>query len=83
MEANLAGRRSEPPCRAPRHIHVDVAVDARAELEAAGRRIKRLVRERGWRYRDISVICRDTAQYEYLLQPVSSFPISWIRTSLC
>ena len=70
LEAGLAGRRTQPPCSAPRHIHVDFAVDARCELEAAGRRIKRLVRERGWRYRDVSVICRDAAQYEYLLQPV-------------
>ena len=54
----------------PRHIHLNYAADARSELAAVGRRIKRLVRERGWRYRDVSVICRDAAQYEYLLQPV-------------
>lgn len=70
LEASLAGRGTKPPCSAPRHIHVSFAVDARSELEAVGRRIKRLVRERGWRYRDISVICRDAARYEYLLQPV-------------
>ena len=69
-ERALAGVRAQAPVNTPRHIHLTAAADARSELEAVGRRIKRLVRERGWRYRDISVICRDAAPYEYLLQPV-------------
>lgn len=70
LERFLAGRGRKAPVSSPRHIRVSYAVDDRLELEAVGRAIKRLVRERGWRYRDISVICRDARRYEYLLQPV-------------
>ena len=70
VERSLAGTKALPPVSRPRHIHLSCGTDARSELESVGRRIRRLVREKGWRYRDISVICRDTAGYEYLLQPV-------------
>ncbi|NLF80157.1 MAG: hypothetical protein GX572_03075 [Clostridia bacterium] len=70
LEASLAGRRRQPLPQQPQHIFLGRAEDMRAELEGIGRRIIRLTREQGLRYRDISIITRDTAPYEQLLTEV-------------
>ncbi|MCL2496623.1 MAG: PD-(D/E)XK nuclease family protein, partial [Clostridiales bacterium] len=54
----------------PSAIRLMSAAGPREELAAAGREILRLVREEGLRYRDISVIARETAPYEDLLPVV-------------
>jgi len=54
----------------PASLRVIAAASPRAEVEAAGREIRRLVREEGLRYREISVIARDLAPYEELLPQV-------------
>lgn len=54
----------------PACIRVVAVANPREELAAAGREILRLVRNEGCRFRDISVIARDTAPYEELLPGV-------------
>ena len=70
LERGLAGLPVRPWQSRPRRISEWQALDRRAELTVAGREIRRLVREEGLRYREISVICRDSAAYEYLLPTV-------------
>lgn len=70
LEAAFAGRRREPFAGQPQHLFLGRAEDMRAELEGIGRRIIRLTREQGLRYRDISIVTRDTAPYEQLLTEI-------------
>ncbi|MBO8140598.1 MAG: helicase-exonuclease AddAB subunit AddB [Firmicutes bacterium] len=51
-------------------LRIVAAADARAEVEAAAREILRLCRERGWRFRDISVIVRRLDAYQDLIKAV-------------
>ena len=51
-------------------ISLYYAPNRRAELMGIGREIIRLTREEGLRYRDISLIARDTAPYEQLIEEV-------------
>ncbi|MBE3590467.1 MAG: exodeoxyribonuclease V subunit gamma [Firmicutes bacterium] len=52
-------------------IVVASAASRRAEVDAAAREILRLVREEGWRFRDVAVIVRDLDAYHDLI--LSSF----------
>lgn len=70
LEASLAGRQQRQLAHQPQTIFLHQALDRRAELEGIGREMIRLVREDGLRFRDISLITRDTAPYEELLQEV-------------
>jgi ATP-dependent helicase/nuclease subunit B len=54
----------------PSCIQLRQAADRRGELLAAGREIQLLVREQGLRYRDISIIVRDSQPYHTLLAEV-------------
>lgn len=56
--------------KTPQNISLCAAADKEAEAEAAGRKILRLVREEGLRYRDISVIVRRVGDYEEVLEKV-------------
>jgi len=49
-------------------IRIFEAANRREEIEAVAREILRLVREEGYRYRDISVLVRDLAVYRDLLE---------------
>lgn len=51
-------------------LQVVAAANAREEVEAAAREIVRLVRERGWRYRDMAVIVRQLEGYRDLIAAV-------------
>ncbi len=53
--------------KTPGDIVLYSAADLHAECEFAARRIKELVLRKGLRYRDISVICRDAADYRGVL----------------
>ncbi len=70
LEAALAGRKTQQLTHQPQTIRLCQALDRRAELESIGREMIRLVREEGLRFRDISLITRDTAPYEELLAEV-------------
>ncbi len=70
VEAAFAGRRQQPFSAEPHSVHLGCAANPRAEIEAIGREIMRLTREEGLRYREISVITRDTDSYEPLLSEI-------------
>ena len=44
-------------------LQLFAAPDPTREAEFVASSIRRLVRERGWRYRDFSILCRDPAEY--------------------
>ncbi|WP_270181568.1 helicase-exonuclease AddAB subunit AddB [Alkalihalobacillus sp. CinArs1] len=52
------------------HIKVNHAVNIRSEVEAAARETLRLVRDEGYRYRDISVMVRDMSTYYELVETI-------------
>lgn len=52
------------------HIKLAEAVHPRAEIEGMIQEILRLVREEGYRYKDIVVFVRDTAEYNDLIQTI-------------
>ena len=45
------------------HLHLTAAADKRQQVLFAAHKIRQLVREKGYRYRDISVIMRDSTPY--------------------
>jgi len=49
-------------------IRIWVADNPRAEAQAVARQIRRLVQDKGLRYRDIAVICPDLDQYQHYLR---------------
>ncbi|MFD3447295.1 helicase-exonuclease AddAB subunit AddB [Microbacteriaceae bacterium 4G12] len=51
-------------------IAVYSAANRRAEIEGVAREIRRLVREQGWRYRDIAVTVRNGNNYHDLIKTV-------------
>lgn len=63
VEAAFAGRGARPQESAPVQIRLTEAGDRRGELLAVAREIQRLVREEGLRYREISLIARDSRPY--------------------
>ena len=62
--------RPAPVCQTdqPTTIQLAEAVHPRAELEGVLQEILRLVREEGYRYQDMVVFIRDTAEYNDLIQ---------------
>ncbi len=70
LEANYGER---PPViynGSLQHIQVHHAVNIRSEVEAAARETLRLVRDEGYRYRDISVMVRNMASYYELVETI-------------
>ncbi|MCX5780814.1 MAG: ATP-dependent helicase/deoxyribonuclease subunit B, partial [Firmicutes bacterium] len=51
-------------------LEVFAAANQNSELEYAAARIVGLVRERGWRWRDLAVVCNDMAGYGSLIKRV-------------
>ncbi|OOE12220.1 helicase-exonuclease AddAB subunit AddB [Fictibacillus arsenicus] len=56
----------------PEGIHLAAAVNLRSEVEGAARKIIELVRDEGYRYRDIAVTVRNTGSYQSLIETVFS-----------
>ncbi|MBN8207160.1 helicase-exonuclease AddAB subunit AddB [Bacillus sp. NTK071] len=52
------------------HIQLHHAVNIRSEVEAAARETLRLVRDEGYRFRDISVMVRNMASYYELVETI-------------
>lgn len=67
LEENAFRRHAEPREEAPQDVIIYRAADLYDECEFIARRIKRLVMEKNLRYRDISVICRDSQPYRGIL----------------
>lgn len=53
-------------------IHVAAAVNVRSEVEGAARKIVELVRDHGYRYRDVAVTVRNAGSYQTLIETVFS-----------
>ncbi|WP_226658615.1 helicase-exonuclease AddAB subunit AddB [Pseudalkalibacillus hwajinpoensis] len=53
-----------------RHIQVHHAVNIRSEVEAAARETLRLVRDEGYRYRDVSIMVRNMSTYYELVETI-------------
>lgn len=51
-------------------VGVAAAVNVRSEVEGAARKIIELVRDRGYRYRDIAVTVRNSGSYQTLIETV-------------
>ncbi|MCM3734081.1 helicase-exonuclease AddAB subunit AddB [Fictibacillus nanhaiensis] len=51
-------------------IHLAAAVNLRSEVEGAARKIIELVRDEGYRYRDIAVTVRNAGSYQPLIETV-------------
>jgi ATP-dependent helicase/nuclease subunit B len=51
-------------------ISLNAAVNKRAEVEGAARKIIELVRDEGYRYRDIAVMVRDSGSYQSLIETI-------------
>ncbi|WP_026582427.1 helicase-exonuclease AddAB subunit AddB [Bacillus sp. J33] len=51
-------------------IHIGQAVNRRAEIEGIARKINQLIRNEGYRYRDIAVLARNGQDYHDLIETV-------------
>ncbi|WML57208.1 helicase-exonuclease AddAB subunit AddB [Neobacillus sp. PS2-9] len=51
-------------------INICQAVNRRAEIEGIARETRRLVREKGYRYRDIALLIRNGQDYHEIVEPV-------------
>jgi ATP-dependent helicase/nuclease subunit B len=54
----------------PEGIHLAAGVNLRSEVEGAARKIIELVRDEGYRYRDIAVTVRNAGSYQTLIETV-------------
>lgn len=54
----------------PQNIFLTSAPDRNAEIEYIAAQIKKLVRTRNWRYRDIALICRNLGDYQKQIKQV-------------
>jgi len=52
------------------HIYINCAVNPRLELHSVARHIRRLVRDKSLRYREIGIVSRDITPYAQLLRTV-------------
>ncbi|AQT67270.1 ATP-dependent helicase/deoxyribonuclease subunit B [Anaerohalosphaera lusitana] len=70
LEANLFEAGRAETVTANGRVRVLAAGNARAEVEWIAREIVRLVREEGYRYRDIAVVASDLGRYRHYVQAV-------------
>ncbi len=72
LESSFYRRPSPPYEGIPAGLRLVAGANRRAEVEAAAREIVSLARDRGYRWREISVVMRDIEQYHDLLACVFS-----------
>lgn len=70
LEENVYRRNCKPSDDEPNDITVYSAADLHDECEFVAQRIKRLVIDKGCRYGDISIICRDEKNYRGVLDVI-------------
>ncbi|MCT4796133.1 helicase-exonuclease AddAB subunit AddB [Exiguobacterium alkaliphilum] len=63
LEATFGQMTAAPYTRETNHVSLEAAVDRTVEVEAAVREVMRLVREDGYRYRDIAFVSRSLEAY--------------------
>lgn len=54
----------------PQNIHIDAAANQRQEIMGVGRRILQLVRDKGYRFSEISICARNIADYQDEIEQV-------------
>lgn len=69
LETHFDSRPSVPYTKEPL-IHLGQAVNRRAEIEGISRTIRKLVREEGYRYRDIALLMRNGHDYHDTIETV-------------
>ncbi|KAF0818045.1 MULTISPECIES: helicase-exonuclease AddAB subunit AddB [unclassified Cytobacillus] len=69
LEAHFDSRPAEP-FSGEADIHIGQAVNRRAEIEGLARKINKLVRTEGYRYRDIAVLARNGHEYHDIIETV-------------
>ncbi|WP_413302175.1 helicase-exonuclease AddAB subunit AddB [Bacillus sp. 1P10SD] len=69
LEGNFDARPANP-FYGKTEINICQAVNRRAEIEGIAREIRRLVREKGYRYRDIALLIRNGQDYHEIVEPV-------------
>ena len=68
MEQNIFRKNAKSFTETPSHIHMYQALNPSEEANFAAKQIRRLVRDEGYRYKDIAVITGDVAGYRYLIE---------------
>lgn len=71
VEELARGEKPEPP-ESGEGVTLLTAPDRYGEVRFAAAEISRLVREEGWRYRDLALICRDLEEYQTAIHSVFS-----------
>ncbi len=71
VEELARGQRPEPP-ESGEGLCLLTAEDRFGEVRFAAAEMARLVREEGWRYRDLALICRDLEDYQTAIRSVFS-----------
>ncbi|KON89492.1 ATP-dependent helicase [Sporosarcina globispora] len=69
LEEHFISRPAEPFAGGA-DIHIGQAVNRRAEIEGVARKINKLVRTEGYRYRDIAVLARNGQDYHDMIETV-------------
>ncbi|HHT28574.1 MAG TPA: hypothetical protein GXZ82_15225 [Firmicutes bacterium] len=70
LEAEFTQTIPQPFSSKPLALQLIAAANRRAEVEAVGRRILHLCRDKGYRYREIAVVTRDLSPYGDVLKAV-------------
>ncbi len=68
VQKNLFASRLAPPISASGDIQILAAANRRAEAGYVAKEILRLVRDRGYRFRDIAVIASDISGYQHYIE---------------
>ncbi len=68
LEKNIYRPRAKIYGEKPNHLFLYTAQDPAAETRHIARHIRRLVRDKGYRYRDMGVICADVSGYRHIVE---------------
>ena len=70
LEKNLYDFPEEQQIEQPKHIHLGLTSNPYTEVEKVARQITTLTREKGYYYRDIAVITKNTEEYVALIKAI-------------
>ena len=70
LENSLFRRKKTAYTKMPESVRISSYENPHAEIRSAARQIRRLIREKGFRYRDIAVIAGDLASYGDLIRRI-------------
>ncbi len=70
VERMARGEEPDKPEGEEEGVYLFAARDRYEEVRCAAAQMARLVREEGWRYRDLALVCRDLADYQTAIRSV-------------